>query len=99
MLFRSGRIKNVKVSYSSGTHGVTSLECSYSTFKPLGAKQFPSSLMLNMKTAALKGGRTMGLGIQMNSLNTDADWEPRTNISGKYRQVGVDDVMKRILSL
>ena len=95
----SGRIKNVKVSYSSGTHGVTSLECSYSTFKPLGAKQFPSSLMLNMKTAALKGGRTMGLGIQMNSLNTDADWEPRTNISGKYRQVGVDDVMKRILSL
>lgn len=95
----SGMIKNVVVSYKSGTHGVTSLECSYSAFKALDAKKFPSSLILNMKTDALKGGRKMGMGIQMNSLNTDSDWEPRTNISGKYRQVGVDDVMKRILSL
>lgn len=94
-----GRIKNFNASYSSGTHGNTSLECSYSAFKPLGAKMFPTGIMLNMKTEALRSRKSVGVGIQMNALNTDGNWETRTNVSGKYRQVSVEDVMKRILSL
>lgn len=95
----SGLITGVNVSYSSDTHGVTLLGCSYSDFKALGSKKFPSSLQMNMKTTTLKGGKSVGMGMQMNSLNTDSNWDERTNVPGKYRQVTVEDVMKRILSL
>lgn len=96
---QDGFIKKVNVSYNSSSHGTTSLECGYSAFKAVGAKSFPSNLMLKMSTGMVKGGKNISLGIQMNALNTNSDWEPRTNVSGKYRQVNVEDVMKRILSL
>jgi len=96
---QNGLIRKVNASYSSSTHGKTSLECDYSDFRMLGTKRFPSNLMLRMSTGALKGTKNVNLGIQMNSLSTGGDWDPRTAVSGKYRKVSVEDVMKRILSL
>lgn len=96
---KTGRITETHASYSSNTHGTTSLECDYSGFAPLGSKMFPTGIVLKMNTEALKNKKNLSIGIQMNTPGTDGDWESRTQISGKYRQVSVEDVMKRILSL
>ena len=39
------------------------------------------------------------LGIRLNSLNNDDDWDLRTRVSSKYREVEVDEILHRIMSL
>lgn len=95
----TGRITSTHASYTSSTHGTTSLECDYSGFTSLGSKMFPTGIVLKMATEALKNKKNISIGIQMGTPDTEGGWESRTNVSGKYRQVSVEDVMKRILSL
>ena len=35
----------------------------------------------------------------LNYMGADEDWEPRTEVSGKYRQVTVDEILRRFMSL
>jgi hypothetical protein len=35
----------------------------------------------------------------LNYIGNDEDWEPRTVLSGKYRQMPVDEILRRFMSL
>jgi hypothetical protein len=35
----------------------------------------------------------------LNYMGNDEDWEPRTTLSGKYRQMPVDEILRRFMSL
>ena len=39
------------------------------------------------------------LGITLNYIGHDTDWETRTNVSNKYREVMIDEIMRRFMSL
>ena len=39
------------------------------------------------------------LGIRLNYLNNDDDWELRTRVSDKYREVEVDEILRRFMAL
>jgi hypothetical protein len=39
------------------------------------------------------------LGIKLTYLDNKSDWETRTKVSDKYRQVTVDEILQRFLSL
>lgn len=95
----TGRIKAVDVTYSDKTAGTTTVTCRYGSFKPLGRKAFPSDITLTMKSNAVKKGNNMSVNIAISDIDTSDDWETFTQVSGKYRQVSVKDVMNRLLKM
>ena len=55
-------------------------------------------------TAQLPAGtkkmpKNMKLGIRMKSVDNDSKWDAFTTVSKKYKQVSVDDVLKKIMSM
>lgn len=95
----SGLIKSVDMTYSGKAAGRTSVRCDYGSFKSFAAKKFPSEITLTLKGVNLKGGGDMSVNISMDKLDTDSDWETYTTVSGKYKQVSVEDVINRLLKL
>ena len=39
------------------------------------------------------------LGITLNYINHETEWETRTNVSNKYSEVTVDEILRRFMSL
>ena len=95
----TGLIKQVDAQYSSKQNGTTKLKCAYDDFRPLGVKQFPAAITLDMNTSATQKARQVKVDIRMKSLNTDSKWEARTTLSKKYKEVSVDDVLKKLMNL
>ena len=97
---QTAQIKDVTVNYGSNAANSTKLTVAYDDFKPLGLSQFPSKLGIGMKTTAIKGkAKNMNLNITLNNPSANSDWETRTEISKKYKEVSVDDVLKILMSL
>ena len=55
----------------------------------------PSDMAVTLTTPK----KEVKLGIRLNSLNNDDDWDLRTRVSSKYREVEVDEILHRIMSL
>jgi hypothetical protein len=43
--------------------------------------------------------KNMKLAIQMKGIDTNGKWDSFTTVSKKYKQVSVDDVLKKLMSL
>lgn len=95
----TGLIKNVDVTYSGKTSGTTTLTCSYDSFEPLGTKLFPTDMILKVKSEAVKKADNMSVKISINSLDMSDNWETFTTVSGKYKQVEAQDVLKRLMKM
>lgn len=95
----TGRITKADVKYSSKQTGTTRLVCSYGAFKPLQGKLFPSDITLRVSSDAVKQGRTVSVNLALDSPNTDSNWETRTDVSSKYRQVTVEEVMQLLMKM
>jgi hypothetical protein len=91
----SGRIRMANIMYRDPTHGNTQLNWDYTEFKNLGSKLFPSDMTVTLTMPA----KEVKLGIRLNYLNTDSDWETRTRVSDKYREVSFDEILKRFMAL
>lgn len=89
-------INSVNAKYSGGKDGNTSVNCSYSNFKALGTKQFPTEINLTMSTKMVKNADKMSLNLQLNTLSNDDDWDAETSISSKYTQVGADEILNKL---
>ena len=93
-------IKDVAVSYGEKTANSTKLTINYDDFKALGVSMFPSKMNIGMTTNAIKGkARNMKLNITLNNATNNSDWETRTEISKKYKEVSADDVLKILMNL
>lgn len=95
----SGQIRSVEVTYNSKANGTTKVQCLYGSFKALGTKKFPANMTLKLNSDLVKSGKTMSLNIAMGDFDTADGWETSTTVSSKYKKVGVEDVMNRLLSL
>ena len=95
----TGQIKSVDVTYGNNRPDATSVTCTYGSFEKLGTKKFPTDITLMLKSSALKKGTNIAVNLSAGKLDTDSDWETFTSVSGKYRQVDVEDVIKRLLKL
>ena len=95
----SALIENAVVVYDSKQHGTSKLEWEYADFKALGSKKFPTNHLFTLSTNATGKSKTIKVGIKMNKLTTDADWDTETTVSNKYKKVTVDDVIKKIMNL
>ncbi len=94
----SGQIKAVNVTYNDNS-GSTEFGCTYDSFKSLGTKNFPTDITLNLHSDAIKGNNTLSMKIAISSMDTSDDWETYTDVSSKYKQVSVQDIMNKIMSM
>ena len=92
---QSGRIKMTNISYRDLLKGNTQLNWDYQEFTKMGSKTFPN----NMKVTLTTPEKELILGIRLNYLSNESDWETRTKVSDKYHEVDVDQILRRFMSL
>ena len=93
---KSALINSVTAKYAGGTNGNTSVNCKYSSFRNMGAKQFPTDILLTLSTNAIKNANKMSLRLQLNSLANESGWETKTAVSSKYTQVSVQELLNKL---
>ena len=91
----TGRIKMANIMYRDAMNGNTQLNWDYRDFKNLGSKLFPSDMGITLTTPK----KEVKLGVKLNYLNNDDDWELRTRVSDKYREVEIDEILRRFMAL
>ena len=91
----SGRIKMTNIAYRDPFKGNTQLNWEYAEFSKLNQKTFPSNMKITLTTPE----KEVKLGVRLNYLGNESDWEPRTKVSDKYREVDVDQILRRFMAL
>jgi hypothetical protein len=93
----NGMIKMANILYKDRFNGNTQLNWDYAHFTTLenSNKQFPDEMnvMLTTKDKEIK------LGMKLNYVKHESEWETRTEVSNKYREVTIDEILKRFMAL
>ncbi len=95
----SAHINSVDMNYGENTSNQTNVKCTYKDFSSLGAKTFPTNITLSLKSNLIKGSSEISMNLSLSNMDTSDDWETKTEISSKFKQVSVQDIMKRVLGL
>ena len=93
----SSHIVATEVQYE-GHSGVSKLLWSYGDFKTLGLKQFPASQSFSFITKVAGKQQQAVVSFSLSKLGTQSDWETKTTLSSKYRQVEASDVFDKLLN-
>ena len=91
----TGRIKMSNIQYRDPLRGNTQLNWDYREFKNLGSKPFPADMLVTLTMPE----KEIKLGVKLNYLTNDSEWEERTRVSDKYREVNFDEILKRFMAL
>ena len=91
----SAIIRMANILYKDRFHGNTQLNWDYDDFTKLNKKAFPQKSAIVLTTPE----KEVKLGMTLKYIKHDAEWEPRTEISNKYREVTVDEILRRFMSL
>ena len=92
---KSGRIKMANIAYRDQLKGNTQLNWDYKEFTRMGSITFPSYMGIALTTPESE----IKLGIRLNYLKNESDWATRTKVSDKYREVTVDQILRRFMAL
>ena len=94
---KTGIIKMANILYKDRFNGNTQLNWDYLSFTRLESnnKMVPdkSTVTLTMPKKEVK------LGMTLNYINHETEWETRTNVSNKYREVTVEEILQRFMAL
>jgi hypothetical protein len=93
----SGTIKMTNIIYKDRINGNTQLNWDYDNFTLLedGKKRFPNTMNIMLTTPK----KEIKLGMKINYVKHETEWETRTEISNKYREVTVDEILQRFMAL
>jgi hypothetical protein len=93
----AGLINMANILYKDRFNGNTQLNWDYVEFEKLESnnKTFPNRMNIKLTTPK----KEVKLGIVLNYIGHDSEWEKFTNVSNKYREVTVDEILRRIMSL
>ena len=88
-------IKMANILYKDRFNGNSQLNWDYEQFEKLNKSLFPrkSAVTLTTKEKEVK------LGMTLSYIGAETEWETRTEISNKYREVTVDEILRRFMSL
>lgn len=92
---QDGLIKMANIQYKDKFRGNSQLNWNYANFKTMGIKHFPSSNDITFTTPK----KEVKLSMTLNYLGNESDWETRTTVSSKYKEVTVDDILRRFMAL
>lgn len=91
----SMRIKMANIMYNDKYRGNYQLNWDYEDFQAFNRKYFPVEHKVSFTTP----DKEVKLGMILNYMGNEENWEPRTEVSSKYRQVSVDEILQRFMSL
>ena len=91
----NGQIKTANATYKDTRRGNTTLTWHYGSFMPMGAKRFPMQNDVTLATPRHK----VKLSYTLGDLGDDSGWETRTQLSGKYKEVKIDDILRKLSAL
>ena len=91
----SMRIKMANIMYNDKYRGNYQLNWDYEDFQAFNRKYFPMEHKVSFTTP----DKEVKLGMILNYMGNEENWEPRTEVSSKYRQVSVDEILQRFMSL
>ena len=92
---KNALIKMANILYKDRFNGNTQLNWDYDQFEMVNKKMFPkkSGIVLTSPDKEVK------LNMTLNYVGSDTEWETRTEISNKYREVTVDEILRRFMAL
>lgn len=88
-------IRMANIIYKDRFNGNSQLNWDYSDFEVFSRKMFPKKHQITLTTPT----KEVKLGMTLNYLGSDTEWEPRTEVSNKYREVTVDEILRRFMAL
>jgi hypothetical protein len=88
-------IRMANILYRDRFNGNTQLNWDYSNYEVFGRKMFPKKHLITLTTPE----KEVKLGITLNYLGSDTEWDARTEVSNKYREVTVDEILRRFMAL
>lgn len=91
---KTGRIKMTNIMYRDPYEGNSQLNWNYESYGLLNGKPFPNEMIVTLTTPS----KEVKMGIKLNYMGTDSNWEPRTNVSANYREVNAEELLKRVMS-
>jgi hypothetical protein len=90
-----GIIKMANMLYKDKLNGTSQLNWDYNEFVPVSGKQFPKKSTITLTTPQ----KEVKLGMTLNYIGHESEWETRTEVSNKYREVTIDEILRRFMSL
>lgn len=95
----SGRINQARVVHTNSRQEQSILNWVYGKFMNVGVKSFPAQQVFTMSSPAVKNNQSLQVTIDMNEVNTNADWDAQSTVSDKYKKVEAEDVFSKILNM
>ena len=89
------RVKMANIMYNDKYRGNYQLNWDYEDFQTFNRKHYPMVHKISFSTPE----KEVKLGMVLNYMGSEENWEPRTEVSSKYRQVSVDEILQRFMSL
>ncbi len=94
-----GNIQEADVLYKSTRHGTSNLNWKYSNFKNVGVKLFPAKQVFMFTTTATKQKQEVQVTIDMDEITTKDNWDTKTTVSSKYKQIQASDILSKITNM
>ncbi len=91
----TARVKMANIMYNDKFRGNYQLNWDYEDFQISNRKYFPMDHKISFSTP----DKEVKLGMVFNYMANEENWETRTEVSSKYRQVTVDEILHRFMSL
>ncbi len=91
----TARVKMTNILYADKFRGNYQLNWDYEDFQAKSRKFFPMQHTMTLTTP----DKEIKLDMMLNYMGNDEDWETRTDVSSKYRQVTMDEILGRFMSL
>ena len=94
---KTGIIKMANILYKDRLNGNAQLNWDYVNFTtlPNTNSKFPDDMSVTLTTQQ----KEAKIRIKLNSINNETEWETRTEVSNKYREVTIDEILQRFMAL
>ena len=91
----TARVKMANVMYLDKFRGNYQLNWDYEEFKANNRKYYPMDHKISFQTPE----QEIKFEMLLNYMGAEEDWETRTEVSSKYRQVTIEEILQRFMSL
>ena len=88
-------IRRFDGTYADNAVGKFKIDWAYNTFQAMGSKKFPTVDNISVTVP----GRNITVDLQLASPNNDSNWETRTEVNSRYRQVSLDEIIRKLSAL
>lgn len=91
---KTGRINTTNIMYRDSDEGQSQLNWNYKEYGSLNGQSFPNDMAVTLTTPK----KEVKVSMKLSNMDTDSQWETRSTVSDKYREVTAEELLKRILT-